>query len=886
MPKRPYRIYLLFFLLTFAAMAALIAFLMGAAYRQRLHQAETDSANVVGVLETRLEATLRRTEALLDDVAASTPPEAFADEPSDALRDRIYRQLGLQARLFPEIVGLRLVRTDGRLMYASDVRDPASVANARGRSYVEALKREPTIRIFFSEVSEGRMSHRQQLHIAVPVRDSQGRLLGLAMAPLDLGYFQNLFARVDLGAHGVITFRRSDDGRLVLRQPPRAGSTNQTLKNNPMHMRVEAGEREGVIRFEAALDKTDRIYAFKRVGDYPFYVAAGIALQDILPQWKKTLTGATVGALIGLALLAWLLRRLFLAERRRELTAGALRDTEDRFQLLLGSVGEGICALGRGGEHLFSNQAARRLLGYGDEAAIDRDAVLNRLHDRGEDGQLTPGGQNAVARALRDGTDAHSQDAVFRCVDGNLLSVQYDAYPLRRGDEDLGTVLLFQDITERKRDAARIAFLAHHDPLTSLPNRLFAEERFSQAASLALRHGEILAMLFLDLDGFKTINDSLGHDVGDKVLQTIARRLQSRLRQGDTVCRLGGDEFLLLLTGARQLDQLLPLFDGLLAEVEQPMEPDGHRLITTASIGVAVFPQDGRDFTTLMKQADTAMYHAKDAGRNTYRLYDEAMYVQARETLNLRSRFVQALAQSEFRLHYQPQLNLADGRVVGAEALVRWQESAERLLPPGHFIPLAESSGMIVALGEWVLQEACSQATQWRDAGYELVVAVNISVVQFKRGNLELSVESALRQSGLPPHLLELELTESLLLHQTEAVISTLQRLRELGVRLAIDDFGTGYSSLAYLKRLAVNKLKIDRSFVQHLRQSPEDEAIVRAIIEMARTLNLQTLAEGVEDEATAQALHSLRCEEAQGYLFARPMPPSAFADYLAAATA
>ena len=438
------------------------------------------------------------------------------------------------------------------------------------------------------------------------------------------------------------------------------------------------------------------------------------------------------------------------------------------------------------------------------------------------------------------------------------------------------------EIGERRQAEQRIEFLAYHDPLTELPNRVLARDRVEQAIAAAHRHGGIAALLYLDLDQFKTVNDSMGHGAGDRLLKTVARRLRATLRETDTICRQGGDEFLIVIGDLADTAAVKPVIDKLMAALVRPMDIDGHEIATTASIGVAQYPGDGSDFDTLLQKADTALYRAKDAGRSTYRFFDEQMNAEAMERLQLRNGLRQALERGEFALHYQPQLDLKSGRVVGAEALLRWNRPGEGLVMPGRFIAQAEESGLIVPIGDWVIGEACRQAMAWqRDGLPPLTVAVNLSGAQFQRGEVEPVVQRALRDSGLAPASLELELTESILLSNTEQVLAVVRRLKSLGVRLSIDDFGTGYSSLSYLKRFAVDKLKIDRSFVADLLTDADDGAIVRAIVQMAHGLGLSTIAEGVEEEGVARRLAELGCEEAQGYHFARPLPAAEFAAFL-----
>ena len=455
--------------------------------------------------------------------------------------------------------------------------------------------------------------------------------------------------------------------------------------------------------------------------------------------------------------------------------------------------------------------------------------------------------------------------------------------PVHRSDEigqlieSFNALVLWRTVAEHQME-----FLAHHDALTALPNRLLVEDRFGQATGFADRSGHKVALLSLDLDKFKSINDSLGHSLGDAMIKQIASRLCDCLRDTDTLSRQGGDEFLVLLPALEDGDATIPVLGKLMDCLQAPFRVEGHDLSTTASIGVAIYPEDGTDFSTLLKHADMAMYQAKEAGGNNYCFFDQRMNVEILENLAMRNGLKLAVERQELVIHYQPQIRLATGAVVGVEALIRWQHPRFGLVPPCRFIPVAEDSGLIVPIGAWVLREACRQAMAWQAAGLPpLIMAVNLSAVQFKRGNLQQTVVEALQASGLAPQLLELELTESILLQDTEGVLTTVQALKNLGLKLSIDDFGTGYSSLSYLKRLAVDKLKIDQSFIRDLATDPDDAAIVRAIIHMAHGLKLSTLAEGVEDAGTLDSLRSFQCDEIQGYHFARPMPAGEFERYL-----
>ena len=444
---------------------------------------------------------------------------------------------------------------------------------------------------------------------------------------------------------------------------------------------------------------------------------------------------------------------------------------------------------------------------------------------------------------------------------------------------------LHGEIAERQLADQRVVHMAHHDALTGLANRTLLTDRVEQAIARAARSGGKVALLFLDLDRFKNVNDSLGHGVGDQLLQAVAARLSACLRAEDTAARLGGDEFIVSLPNVADGAEAAQVAARILAELARPFSVAGHPLPAEVSVGIALFPDDGDSAQTLMRNADTAMYHAKESGRGNYQFFSAQMNERVSRRLSTETRLRQAIERGEFTLHYQPLIQLGQGNIVGAEALLRWPQPEQRMVSPADFIPVAEDSGLIVPLGEWVLREACMQAQAWQALHSGLRICVNLSPRQFGQKHLVRTIEEALRASGLAPHLLELELTEGMLMHHADDTLRTLAQLHEMGVHLAIDDFGTGYSSLSYLKRFPIDTLKIDRSFVKDLNDDPDDAAIVTAIIAMAHSLDLRVVAEGVETVAQARFLRSLACDMAQGFHFGRPMPAQDFASRLRAAT-
>ena len=437
---------------------------------------------------------------------------------------------------------------------------------------------------------------------------------------------------------------------------------------------------------------------------------------------------------------------------------------------------------------------------------------------------------------------------------------------------------------ERIREShARIDKLAFHDSLTGLPNRLLARDRFEQAMALAKRNQNSVALLYLDLDDFKAVNDSLGHSSGDLLLCDVAQRLTGAVRASDTVSRQGGDEFLIVMGSLTDDSDAAAMAVKLIDLLTAPFRANGLEVSTTGSLGIALYPADGQDFETLLKNADMAMYRAKESGRNAFRFYDAEMNTNVIEHLHLISGIRTALARNEFSLHYQPQFELKTGRIIGAEALIRWRHPELGLVPPLKFIPVAERCGLIHDLGRWVLNEACRQARAWQDAGLpRLVIAVNLSPVQFRRDDIERDIMNALGANKLAANCIELELTESLLIADSKDLTALLGRLRAMGIRLSIDDFGTGYSNLGYLKRFEVECLKIDQSFVRRMTENTNDAGIVRAIVEMARSLSLDVVAEGVETEAVMKRLIELGCEYGQGFHWSPALAPDDFVRFIA----
>jgi diguanylate cyclase (GGDEF)-like protein/PAS domain S-box-containing protein len=513
------------------------------------------------------------------------------------------------------------------------------------------------------------------------------------------------------------------------------------------------------------------------------------------------------------------------------------------------------------------------------------ESLLHRIH---------PDEKGSFASVVRDSIASGSKigiDHRILLADGALRIVHTEAEVIYddtgKAASVMGTV---QDITERKEAEERIRYLAYYDTLTDLPNSTLFKDRLGQVLLNAKRHGKIVATMLIDMDRFKNINDTLGHQNGDLLLQGVARRLTDSVRKIDPVARLcrdemspvvsrmGGDEFIISLAELTRIEDAACVATRIINSLSEPFMIDGHEIFITTSIGISVFPTDGADVDELLKNADIAMYHAKDQGRNNFQFYSASMNVLSFERLTIENKLRKALERGEFVLYHQPRLDLSTGKIVGLEALIRWKSPEIGIVPPAQFIQLAEETGLIVPIGEWVLGTACAQSRAWRDAGYPAIrISVNISGRQFRQKDIGENVSRIVRETGADPRQVELELTESIIMKNEEETIKTLHALKDLGLNLSIDDFGTGYSSLSYLKRFPIDYLKIDRSFIRDVTTSPDDAAITRAIIAMAHSLKLKVVAEGVEKEDQMEFLRAEGCDEMQGFFFSPPVPAESF---------
>jgi len=556
----------------------------------------------------------------------------------------------------------------------------------------------------------------------------------------------------------------------------------------------------------------------------------------------------------------------------------ALFAEKERAQVTLNSIGDAVLCTDVAGNVTYLNKVAEKMTGWSASEAMSQ--PLNKVF-RVVDGTtrepIVNPGQQAMAENRTVGLASNS---ILLRRDGSESAIEDSSAPIHDRDGQVtGAVLVFHDVSESRAMAEKMSHMAQHDFLTGLPNRMLLQERFSRAIGQAQRHHKQVAVLFVDLDYFKTINDSLGHDIGDRLLQSVAERLVSCVRSTDTVCRQGGDEFVILLAEIEHHRDAAQIAEKLLAALLAPHFIDGNELHVTLSIGISIYPEDAATAEAVMQNADAAMYHAKAKGRNNYQFYMREMNSRAVQRMVVENSLRRALKNEEFELHYQPKINISSGQMSSAEALIRWRDPDLGMVYPGQFVPIAEECGLIVPIGRWVLREACRQVQAWLAAGVTAVpVSVNISAVEFRHVNFLEGIAAILDETGIDAAYLELELTESMLMHDAESSAQVLEKLKKMGVHLAIDDFGTGYSSLSYLNRFPIDTLKIDQSFVRDMATNADNAAIISAVIGMGRNLHQRVVAEGVETGEQLAFLCQQNCDEAQGFLFSYPLAPEDFA--------
>jgi len=729
------------------------------------------------------------------------------------------------------------------------------------------------------------------LQTLIPVRDGK-RPLGFVITQIPLLFMANIKPTVRALGHTALLNVCAPLGTTAMRCLPNTRQihylprpVSQFIKGRPLAMHYALAGQSGLTYTRDYLDHPV-VAAFAPIENTGLGMVLRIHQSELFHEMKKQLREVAwlLLALLmtGILLMRWLvlplLRKRTEAEEATRAANSQLRTSEARTQALLAHVADGVVVINDQGIVETFNAAAEQIFGYGAQEIIGKNVseLMPEPHRGQHDNYLKhyhETGESTVLRAPREVAGVRRNGETFPLAI-KVREIRTETIHLY--------IAAVRDITLEKEAAQRQLDLATHDALTGLPNRLLLTDRLEQALIQARRAQTRVALLFLDLDGFKTINDSLGHATGDLVLKAVAQRMTDTLRSQDTVARQGGDEFIVILSGLGSIEVADKVVQKLLMSIMAPYKIQGEDLYVGASIGITIFPDDGEDPDTLLKNCDIAMYRAKETGGNTRLFFTPAMNQEVVEKQSLNTDLHHALAREEFRLHYHPIVDLVSGDVVGLEALIRWQHPTQGLLAPSHFIPLAEETGMIVPIGEWVLTSACMQWQAWVQAGIEVPpIAVNLSARQFRDSQLINTMTRILKESDVPPDHLILEITESMVMNDTDRAIETLRALRALGLQVAISDFGTGYSSLSYLKYLPVNILKIDQWFVRDITNDASDAAVVAMIINLAHSLHMTIIAEGVETEAQRLFLRDHGCDQYQGYYFSKPLPPAAVIERL-----
>jgi diguanylate cyclase (GGDEF)-like protein len=799
-----------------------------------------------------------------------------------AMHERLVRI----AHALPQLDAILAIDVEGNLVNFSRAW-PIPDLNLADRDYFRALTADPELMMYISEAVQNRSTGTWTIYVAHKAVAADGTLLGIILGAVQLSYFEQFYRAVAPAAPGSLSLFRKD-GILLVRYPREDPDIGRSFASNPVFKPlVDSGQDSVVVRFPGLIDGRDRLVAARTLARFALVAAAGSSIEAILGEWRAN-TAYLIGVAVilemmvaglGLLMLGQLRDHRMLSEARTarseaeaELVLAREKDQASRAlttqHMLLGAAMSNMSqALGMfdSSNHLIvANRRLAEVFGV-PRSTVQPGTTLDALQALiSSESNLTLSDVDLMFDQVLAFRHARKRGSrIIELADHRTLAVNFA--PL----DDDGWLVTLEDISEQRVAAARISHMALHDALTGLPNRVLFHIKLGEAVARSLR-GVSSAILYLDLDHFKTVNDTLGHPVGDALLREVTRRLAGQVRETDTVARLGGDEFAIVQSSVDQPDDATSLASRLIDVLSAPYSVSGHQVVVGTSIGIAVLPGDGDDPDLLLKNADLALYRAKEEGRGRYRFFEPEMdaRMQARRALELDLR--KALANGEFEVFYQPLINIQTRSITGFEALVRWHHPERGLVQPNDFVSMAEEMGLIVPLGKFVLRQACVDAVGWPGSPK---VAVNLSPVQFGSGTLVADVAAALRDSGLSPKRLELEITESVMLDDTDAVLVILYQLRTLGVGIAMDDFGTGYSSLSYLRRFPFSKVKIDQSFVRGLGQGGDCDTIVAAVADLCTRLGMTTTAEGVETEDQMQRLRAGNCTEAQGYLFSEAIP-------------
>lgn len=780
-------------------------------------------------------------------------PEIFRSEMATL---EVHEMLREKASSWPDIAGVNVFDGDGTLINSSK-RWPVADVSISDRAYFRHLKQDRSLGGEIEVVPRRLGDGGPTIVFARPISGPHGSFLGVVTRTITPKSLETFFRSAGLGDNSSIAMHNRN-GQLLARVPHVEGAVGQNFRRDSSPKLMEVFDRPALTTILASpFDGKERLVASHQLTSEPLVVVATRTLDATLATWRVQTKFFLAVAVLSTVLLVLTLYLIF-----RQMT-GRLSVEKERLDTAMDTMTQGLLMFDSDGRLIVCNRSYIEMYGLSTDVAKPGISLQDLIRHRRATGSFVGDLDSYCDEVLRSVGNFHG--TLIEIPDGRLIEVKN--YPGASG----GWLATHEDVTERMRAQERIAHMAHYNSLTDLPNRVLMREHLERRTA-ELTKGNSFAILYIDIDGFKDVNDTLGHGLGDELLRQIADRLRSCVDPQDLVARLGGDEFAIVKSETGDQAELAVLAKQVLATVRLPVECNGQEIAVDASVGIAVAPEHGNNLDDLLKHADMAMYAAKSSGRGAFRFFAAELDIKLKQRRQLELDLRHALANGEFELHYQPLVDLAADTISGCEALLRWRHPVRGMVSPVEFIPLTEETGLIEGIGEWVLEQACSEAASWPG---HIKVAVNVSPVQFRSNTLALKVAAALGKSGLAPARLELEITETVLIRDDDGALAILRQLRELGVRIALDDFGTGYSSLSYLHRFPFDKIKIDRSFVSDIGEPDDSSPIVQAVVQMAGARDMTTTAEGVETEAQRRILRQLGCSQMQGYLFSPAVPAS-----------